>query len=377
MKKLLSIILSAVMLLSLFSACGSKPVTSAPPAQSPQASAQPSGAPKDLVYNGPKMELTVNFSSAEPVAKIYTDTLKRITERTGGKVTFVNYFSNSLLSPAEALKGVGTGVCDISDVTMANFPEQFVYSQQVMSYPFLGFTSIAMASDIMNKNIYNNKLMMDEFKAAKVYPLFFLGVWGTAMVLKNDVKITTPDSVKGLKLITDNRILSKFLADKGATPVAQPPTEFFSSMSNGVVDGVINGLHVVNIFGALSIAKTVYMFERSFSTGCRAICINDAKWNSFDSTLKQIFTEEMLGDQLITEGAAYWKVSDQSHLDDAKKWNIPVNYIKGADMEAWADALKPYGDETLKQLKDKGYKEVDSVLEFWKKSISEYNGKYK
>ncbi len=376
MKKLLSIVLATVMLISLFGACGSQPTTSASPAQSPQGSSQPSGESKELVYNGPKMELTVNFSSNEAQAKVFMDAFKRITQRTGGKVTFVPYYSSSLLAPTEVLDGLGSGLCDISDVTMANFPERFVYTHQVTGYPFLGFTSIAMASGVMNNVIYDNKLMMNEFKTAKIYPLFFLGVWGTAMAFKNNVKITTPDSVKGLKLVTDNRVMSKFLADKGATPVAQPPTEFYSSMSNGVVDGVINGIHVINIFGALAISKSVYVFERSFSTGTRAICINDAKWNSFDSTLRQIFTEEMQGAQLWKDAVEYWTISDKSHYDDAAKWNIPVTKITGSDMQAWVDALKPYGDETLKQLKDKGYTEVDNVLEFWKKSISEYKGRY-
>ncbi|NLL45587.1 MAG: TRAP transporter substrate-binding protein DctP [Clostridiales bacterium] len=377
MKKLLSITLAAIMLLSIFAACGA-PKPTPTPTQTPDPTENPQptvpASVEGLVYDGPAMELTVNFSSTEANQKPFVDAFDRITERSGGKITFVIYYSNSLLSPGEALDGLGSGVCDISDITMANFPERFVYSQQVMSYPFLGFTSIAMASDVMNRNFFKNELMMNEFKATNIHPLFFLGVWGTSMVFKNPTEISTPDTVSGLKLVTDNRILTQFLADKGATPVGLPPTEFYSSLSNNVVDGLINGIHVINIFGALSIAKSVYLFERSFATGCRAICINNDVWSSFDDTLKQIFTEELLGEQLREEAVEHWTKSDQSHLDDCAEWNIPITRIEGEQMQAWVDALKPYGDEQLKQLSDKGYTEVYNVLEFINDAIENYDG---
>jgi TRAP-type C4-dicarboxylate transport system substrate-binding protein len=386
MKKTLSIVLVAVMLLSLLAACGEKPQPTQPPASQPPATQPPATeapqpttgptAPQELKYTGPARELTVNFSSNEATQKVYTDALQRITDRTDGKITFVYYYSNSLLQPSEALDGLENGVCDISDVTMANFRERFVYTQQVTSYPFLGFTSIAMASDVMNQNFFDNELIMNEFTSANIYPLFFLGVWGTAMAFKNPTEISTPDTVKGLKLVTDNPLLSKYLNDIGATPVAQLPTEYFSSLNNGVVNGVINGIHVINIFGALSIAKSVYVFERSFATGSRAICINLDVWNSFDDTLRQIFMEEIQGMQLWKDAVDYWTVADQSHFDDCEKWNIPVYRIEGETMQAWVDALKPYGDAELKQLYDKGYTEVYNVLDFVNKAIDNYKPRY-
>jgi TRAP-type C4-dicarboxylate transport system substrate-binding protein len=322
------------------------------------------------------MELTVNLSSSEQLAKIYVDALNRISERTGGKVTFVIYYSNSLMAPTEALDGLGSGLADISDVTLTNFPDRFVYTQQVVSYPFLGFTSLPMAADVMNDVIFNNQLMMDEFKAANITPMFFVGVWGTSIMLKNKIEVSTPDTVKGLKLITADPVLSKLLADQGATPVNQPPTEYFNSMSNNVVDGIVHAIFVADIFGALELCKNVYMFENSFATGARAICINNDTWNKFDDTLKQIFMDEWQGEEFWNSAVPWWAMQDQMHLDNCAKWGIPVNQLTGDAMQAWRDAAKPYGDANLKALYDKGYTEVYKVLDVWKQAISSYSGKY-
>ena len=178
MKRLLSVtilMLCIALLLSTLTACGEESettttaaapssstapstastVTTAPATESTTATTAPAtesttATTTALTYTGPEMELTVNLSSSEQLATIYVDALNRITERTGGKVTFVIYYSNSLMAPPEALDGLGSGLADISDVTLTNFPDRFVYTQQVTSYPFLGFTSLAMAADVMN-----------------------------------------------------------------------------------------------------------------------------------------------------------------------------------------------------------------------------------
>ena len=388
MKKLLCLVLALVMLFAL-AACGGQPAPGgndpapAPggnePAPAPggnDPAPAPGGDPAELVYTGPELELTVNINGSEDQSKIYTDLFNRVTERTDGKVKFIMYYSGSLASATEALDSLGAGLCDFSDVTLTNFPDQFPYTQQVISYPFLGFHSFNMAAEVVNDVVFNNELMMGEFAAANIQPLFLLGVWGSSMVMAKDVDITTPADVKGMKLVTSDPIFSRFLQDNGATPVFQPPPEYFSCLSNGVADGIVNGLYVCGIFGAIPISKSVHMFERSFTTGVRAISANKDVWDSFDPVLQQIIMDEMQGEQLWSEGTAFWAASDQGWLDMVTGNNIPLHYIEGEDMQAWADALKPYGDAALQDLYDKGYTEVFNVLDVWNEAIANYDGIY-
>lgn len=387
MKKVVALILALVMCIGLV-ACGSSntpgtqtpstpaPGTSAPSTPAPGTDA-PGGdepaTPGELVYTGPELELTVNFNSSEEQSPIYIALFNRISERTGGKVKFVYYYSGSLLSATEALDGLGAGMCDFSDVTLTNFPDQFPYTQQVISYPFLGFHSFNMAAEIINDVVLENDIMMGEFHAANIQPLFLLGTWGTSMVMAKDVETS---SVAGMKLVTTDPIFSRFLVDVGATPVAQPPMEYFSCLSNGVADGIVQGLYVVGIFGAIAPSKSVYMFERSFTTGVRAISANKDTWDSLDPVLQAIIMEEMQGEQLWNDGVAYWAASDQMWLDQVTGNNIPLRYIEGEEMQAWADAVAPYGDAALKDLYDKGYTEVYNILDIWNQAIANYSGQY-
>jgi len=404
MKKFFCALLAIVMVLALLAGCGSQAQSggsetatggattggstggsSASAGGSSGGSSAPAGGtaggdapsqPEELVYEGPAVEYTVNYTSSEQQNPIYIACFNRITERTGGKVTFINYYSGSLFGANDTMEQLGAGTADFSDVTLTNFKDQFPYTQQVLSYPFLPFTSMAQAADIINRVVFSNDLMLDEFHQVDIHPIIFNAVWGTTLALAKDVSVSNPDSVKGLKLGTDDPNLSRFLNDVGATPAFVIPPDYYSSITSGVVDGVINGMNVINIFGGLEPSKHVYMFENSASTSARCIAANLKVWNDMDPTLQKIFIEELTGEQYWADSIKYWTESDQKHLDDAAGWGIPVDYITGADMKAWVDGLKPYGDEMLQTLRDRGCTEVDNVLKVWQDAIANYDGAY-
>ena len=221
-----------------------------------------------------------------------------------------------------------------------------------------------------------NAVIGTMFTDVNIYPIIFNAVWGTTLALADDIAVSDPASVKGLKLGTDDPNLSKFLNSVGATPTFVIPPDYYSSITSGVVDGVINGMNVINIFGGLQPSKHVYMFENSASTSARCIAANLDTWNSLDDTLKAIFIEELTGDQYWTESVEYWTVSDQKHLDDAKGWGIPVDTISGDAMKAWVDGVRPYGDEMLQALRDRGCDKTDEVLKIWEDAIANYSGRF-
>lgn len=335
------------------------------------------GEGSELVYEGPEMTLSFSFGSGEEVMKIYVDVCERISERTGGKVKFDYYYGGSLAAAAEALDACGSGLADLADITLTNTPDRFPYSQQVTGYPFLGFTSFNMAADIMRRFIPSNEYCMAEFDAANIVPLFFTGVWGTSVVTRDDSVITTPADLAGKKMMVSSETEARFLIDAGGTPISQPPTEMYSAMQNGVTDGIIFGLYVIDIFGALQLAKNVSVLEKSFTTGCRAFCINKDLWDSFDPVLQQIFTEEFGGEELWNTATAYWLEQDQMHLDNCEEWGIPVVNITGEDMDAWVEMAKPYGEAKMQELYDAGNEHVYEVLDELNAAIENYDGEWK
>ena len=328
-------------------------------------------------YTGDPMEIVFSFASSENFCSLYVDVEKRITARTGGKVTFVNYFGGSLASATESLDACGSGMCDMADITLTNFRDRFPYSQQVNEYPFLGYKSLAMAVDVMNQFIPNNEYCMAEFDQANIHPVFFVGVWGTSLVMRENVDIKTPQDLAGKKIMATSDIENEFIMAAGGTPVAQPVTEMYSCMQNGVIDGVMIGLYVTNIFGALQLAKSVYMLENSFTTGLRVFAVNKDLWESFTPDLQAIFEDEFSNETFWTEAKQFWDDQDQSHLDDCEEWGIPVTWIEGADMDPWKEMAKPFGDAKLQELRDAGYDHVDEVFAQLNDAIDNYEGRFK
>lgn len=379
MKKTMKIIsagLVAILLLASLSACGGSGGGAGSQGAGGSAAAG-SGYVDTGEYTGPAMELTFSFASAENSMEVYTHALDNITKRTGGKVTFVNYYGGSLASATGALDALSSGMCDLAEISLANFKDRFPYTEQVIGYPFLGFTKFAMAADVLRDFIPNNETCMAEFEAQNIKPFFFMGTWGTSIVVKEDKEILVPDDLAGMKLLATTNVENRFLQSCGATPVDQPLTEAYSCMQNGVVDGIMAGLYLTNIFGALQLSKHAYMLERSFATGCSTFSINLDVWNSFNDELKTIFMEEWTDDAFFAECAESWAVKDQKHLDDCDEWGIPVTYITGDQMTPWIEKAQPLGDEILQQLYDEGKTEVFNVLDDLNAAIEAYDGDYK
>lgn len=374
--KVLSLVLAFMLAVAMLAACGGSKA-----GQASGSSAGSGGEKPTYVdtgeYTGPPMEIVFSFASSENFCSLYTSVEERITARTGGKVTFVNYFGGSLASATESLDACGTGMCDMADITLTNFKDRFPYSQQVNEYPFLGYTSLAMATEVMNQFIPNNEYCMAEFDAANIHPVFFVGVWGTSLVMRDKVDIKVPQDLSGKKIMATSDIENNFLLAAGATPVAQPPTEMYSCMQNGVIDGAMMGLYVTNIFGALQLSKSVYMLENSFTTGLRTFAINKDLWESFTPELQEIITDEFNNETFWTEAKKFWDDQDQSHLDDCEEWGIPVTWIEGEDMNPWKEMAKPFGDEKLQALKDAGNEHVFEVFDQLNDTIENYNGRFK
>ena len=90
MKKILSVLLAAVMVLGLLAGCADKPVeTNNPPASNPPASqpADDSSEPAGKQYDGVELTMWSMWSSGEPQANVIEAAKAAFEEQTGAKIT--------------------------------------------------------------------------------------------------------------------------------------------------------------------------------------------------------------------------------------------------------------------------------------------------
>lgn len=374
--RFLSLGLALVTSVALLTGCGGGgAASSAAPAGSSAAggsAASGSGAAGD--YTGKEMELEVNLSATTNANCQYLlDAFDRITARTGGKVKFKVTMASGLLSTKDALEGLGTGVADISDLTLSNYPESFVYTTQICSQPFMGFKDIYTANDIIRDVLIDhpNELMEGEFKAKNIKVLQTGAVFGAAFICKNDISLYKPTELKGLKVMTNDFVMSKFINGMGGAAVDHAVTDMYSDLSNGVVDCALNGANIAKIFGAINVSKCLYRFSNDLSTHIKTTCINLDKWNSFDDSLKKIFTEEM-GAPMYKDYMAWVKASEDEQWKSFEETpNFKVYDIKDDQIGAWKEAIAPYANEQLAELKKKNDK-VDDAMKIWREAIDNY-----
>ena len=367
--KIVAVILTLAFTLALITACGGEK-----PAPAGSGSAGSSGqAVVYGEYDGPEMTLEVNLSSSLANMQYFGDALDRITARTDGKVKFNVTEYSGLLDTASALEGLGAGVADISDLTLSNYPESFVYTTQACAQPFMGFKDIYTANDIIREVIITNpdEMMTQEFTAQNVKPLLTSAVFGTSLFLAKDTPIAAPSDLNGLKIMSDDQVISSFINNQGGAAVALDIMNMGSNMRNGVADGVFIAQNVGEIFGADEETKALYTFPVDLSTHIKTTSINLDTWNSFDDTLQKIFNEEF-GDAMYQEFLTFVETMETKRHDkfdanaEMHQYTIPEDQIP-----AWQAAIQPYADAQLEGVAAT-HPDMDKAKQIWRDAIDNY-----
>lgn len=324
-------------------------------------------------YDGPEMTLEVNLSSSLANMQYFGDAIDRITARTDGKVKFNVTEYSGLLDQASALEGLGAGVADISDLTLSNYPESFVYTTQACAQPFMGFKDIFSANDIIREVIITNPddLMTQEFTAQNVKPLLTSAVFGTSLFLAKDTPIAAPADLNGLKIMSDDQVISSFINSQGGAAVALDIMNMGSNMRNGVADGVFIAQNVGEIFGADEETKALYTFPVDLSTHIKTTSINLDTWNSFDDTLQKIFTEEF-GDAMYQEFLAFVETMEtKRHAKFDANTEMHQYTIPEDQIPAWQAAIQPYADAQLEGIAAT-HPDLDKAKQIWRDAIDNY-----
>ena len=375
--KIVSVVFAFALVFALLTACGGGGGAAPAGSGGGTTPAGSSGSSGQEVfygeYTGPEMTLEVNLSSSLANAEYLGNALDRITARTDGKVKFNVTEYSGLLDTASALEGLGAGVADISDLTLSNYPESFVYTTQVCAQPFMGFKDIDSANDIIREVIITNPddLMTQEFTSQNVKPLCTSAVYGTSLFLAKDANVVKPTDLNGLKIMTDDQVISKFINSMGGAAVALNVMEMGSNMKNGVADGAYVAQNVAEIFGADVETKALYTYPVDLSTHIKTTSINLDTWNGFDDTLQKIFTEEF-GDQMYKEYIDWvnTKESERKAKFDANE-NMTQYVIPEEEIPEWQAAIQPFADEQLAGLAST-HPDIDKAKQIWRDAIDSY-----
>jgi TRAP-type C4-dicarboxylate transport system substrate-binding protein len=267
----------------------------------------------------------------------------------GGKIEMIVHDGGSLLSADEAYRGTQTGVCDAA-YYVVNKMDGFLLND-IVSLPFMGYPDQDQTIKIWEQLVDEFPAMRDEFVGT--YPYKFMMMPPTHIHMK-DKLIKTPAEAKGEKLFTAEDSLTRSISAAGATPVDIDIADMYTSVERGVVDGVVNHIAVLQVFGTLELLKTHTVFgEGGISMNPMGIVWNLDIWNSYPDEIKMILTDnaQVWYDAFYGADQGFqqvcWGLADE--------WGHTTYRLTDAELQQWKDLVQePIHEKWIEECASKG-----------------------
>lgn len=351
MKKALSILLALVMVLTLV-ACGSggSSSSSAGNAGTPSSGAT-SETPSD---SGETYNLVVSLTKGQNNTTALQAYLADIEAASNGRITFEIYYSGQLLAVDEIPQGLETGVADITEFVLSQFPSMFPLSSTIPGLPFLGMTT---ETDAMFGILYNETPeMQKEFEDAGMVLLNYLCMMPYNFHMTGTDPITAPEDLAGLKVITSRADVTNFLQSVGASAVASAPPDYYTNLSNGVVDGTLLHYPMMYNNGLIETVKQHVMFEEGggmyMDTG--VYVISSGAWNKLPADLQALFTDEERVAKFFADNQESMEIDAAKGLAAAEEQGNIIHYLTDDELVAWQEAFAAINAQTLADLDGQG-----------------------
>ncbi|MEC7764880.1 MAG: C4-dicarboxylate TRAP transporter substrate-binding protein [Pseudomonadota bacterium] len=216
-----------------------------------------------------------------------------ITEFTGGKITFENYWSSSLLGALDTLSGVGDGVADIGLIIPSYMPQELPVGSWLfgMGAALSGSTvhDVAAGGATALETVLTFEPLTQEYASHNVRVLQATAT--PAYNLLCNTPITTPEEAQGKRARAIGAVWSQTAEALGMTPVSIAWGEAYEGLQRGVFDCmVINPNQYADGLVLKDVAPEyvpVTMAQLQASTWVMNLDV----WNEFPKELQDFITQ--------------------------------------------------------------------------------------
>ena len=229
-----------------------------------------------------------------------------IEKRTGGKVKFTSYFSNSLTPITEKFNSTVSGMADMSEMVPFVTPGRFPLSE-IIALPESGLETAENASKALWHLYKTIPEMKKEYKGVK---LLFLYSCPKMMLATTKKPIRRVEDLKGLKIWSPGSIPVMTGKALGYSPVFLPPGEVYLALEKGVLDGMVADFEIT--IGRRFIEVTRYMTTNIYIQNVPfAVIMNQGVWDGLPKDVQKVF-EKLSGEWA---GEFFSKTRDKEELE--------------------------------------------------------------
>ncbi len=328
MKKIIVLLISVVMIMSVFSGCSN------------DQEASQNGEQNTSGYE--RLDLKLSTSGNENgvdaiTARYFADLVKEETE---GNIK-IQVYPNTQLAGGSMPKSIELLVAGgnyelaiFSGSVLGNIDERML----THSIPFI-FSSYDEASQVMDtaggeyyKRLFDEKGLV-----------YMSGLHnGLRQLTNNKGEIKSPEQMKNLKVrVPSGEVYMKTLKEFGADPIAMNWSEVFTALQQGTIDGHENGYQTIDSAKIYEVQK--YMTEWNWSYDGYWLMSNKKDWEKFDEKTQDMMLEK------AQEAALYGReylVEEEIKLkkEFVEEHGVTITELTEDELEEFRKAARPVQD---------------------------------
>lgn len=281
---------------------------------------------------------------------------EELEARSKGKIKVEYLWSQK---PGELFDMTKSGIIDVGYTVPGFNTGMFPYSE-IVGLPYVIPTAVIGSKGI---NAYYKKGFTD--KASAEVKVLFSGAMAADSIYTKDKAITKLADIKGLKIHAGTTEISNRIKLMGGVPVFIPYPELYGSLQKGIIDGMVMGYAVMEIFRLFEVTK--YAMAPPMGTGVFSVVMNERTWNKIPPELQKII-DDVSGEFYIQYAQAWDKACERGKelfLDAGGQ----INTLDKTELQKVNEAIHPIWGQWVKQVKKKrlkGQEAVDAMYDILK-----------
>lgn len=232
MKKLIAILLTLAMMLSLV-ACGGNSSSPSDNASSSSSSKTNNDTPKTI-----PVRISVSESASNIIGQGYTLLAEKLEELSGGVFECEVFYDGTYCSSTEALTEMAKGNLEIGP-SGATYVAEYVPQYGFLQMAYL-YDNYEHALKVLNGEI-GKKIFQVVADSTGTLPIGAYYFGSRNIMLTKDLKVEKPEDLASIKMRTNGlESMMNMMRAMGANPVGVALSETYGALQTGVVDGQEN-----------------------------------------------------------------------------------------------------------------------------------------
>lgn len=295
--------------------------------------------------------------------------MEEITKRSGGDITFQQYFGGTLMSAKETLRGIQKGTSDMGYLFVPYFPNEL--KTWTVAEPFvLGPQSPAKRGAFFWELYANSPEMEKELKQWN-QKVVAIRVFGTHSV-GGSIPIKSLKDLKNLRIRVAGGFDALHMSNLGAKIVFLRGAEVYSAMQKGAVDANYTPMTSHYKYKLYEIGKNPHLLLiPQFVGSIGLITINLDVWNSLSANSKKIITE--VGKEFSRVQDEKIRKLEKEYARKMRAMGTKIHEISQEEIKIWAAATEgPSRTKWIQSAKKQGFEGAEKLFNRTEKLIRQY-----